>query len=144
MSEVITGFCQAIEAAPDKTVETDDEQAHHTDSKGDAGPLRPRRCLGDVGPQAAPVRVVPPQLTTSETMLAFQAPPLAVTPPVTQAEKIPGMINFCQRYIPVKPTSSAISRRSEGMLWAPAMALKRMYHWVPNAMRRIEPQPIGI
>ena len=29
-----------------------------------------------------------PQVTTSETMLAFHAPPLAVIPPVTHDEKI--------------------------------------------------------
>ena len=88
--------------------------------------------------------MVLPQLTTSDTMLAFQAPPLAVTPPVTQAEKMPGMISLRQRCSPFSPTSSAISRRSEGMVWAPAMALKRMYHWAPSAISRIEPQPIGI
>jgi hypothetical protein len=91
-------------------------------------------------PNPVAVKVVCPQLTISETMLAFQAPPLAVIPPVTQEEKMPGIINFCHNFQPCKPTFFAISRKSVGMLIAPAMELKRMYHCAPRDINKILPK----
>ena len=72
-------------------------------------------------------------------MLAFQAPPLAVMPPVTQDEKMPGTINRRHRCQPRSPMSSAISRKSVGMLDAPAIELNRMYHCAPSAMSKTLP-----
>ena len=67
-------------------------------------------------PRPVAVSVEVPQVTISETMLAFQAPPLAVIPPVTHDEKIPG----------------TISRRSVGTLDAPAIELNKIYHCAPQ------------
>src|SRR5579883_842513 len=93
-------------------------------------------------PKPVAVNVVCPHVTISETMLAFQAPPLAVVPPVTQAEKMPGIMSLRQRCQPCKPTSVAISRRSVGMLIAPAIELNKMYHWAPRDISRMLPQSI--
>ncbi len=93
-------------------------------------------------PRPLAVSVVPPKVTTSETMEAFQAPPEAVMPPVTYAGKIPGTISRRQRCRPRTPRSSMASRRSVGMAMAPAMALKRMYHWAPRAISRMPPRSI--
>ncbi len=86
------------------------------------------------------MRLVLPQATNSETMLAFQAPPDAVMSPVTHAPKIPGPMRARHLRQPLRPMLSAISRRSLGMLWAPAITLKSTYHWEPSAMSRMQPQ----
>ena len=44
-----------------------------------------------------------PHVATSATMLAFQAPPLAVTAPVTQNGKIAGMMNLRHHCVPRRP-----------------------------------------
>ncbi|MNY41315.1 hypothetical protein D3C86_1761210 [compost metagenome] len=85
------------------------------------------------------MRVCPFHDTTSATMLAFQAPPAAVTAPVTQNGKIPGMMRRHQRKAPLRLKTAAASRRSDGMAMAPAITLKRMYHWDPRAMSRMPP-----
>src|ERR1700735_940540 len=63
----------------------------------------------------------------SAIMLAFQAPPEAVTRPVTRYGKIPGRITIFHRCQREKWKSWATSFRSDGIAEAPAITLKRMY-----------------
>src|SRR5215469_14867355 len=70
----------------------------------------------------------------SATMLAFQAPPEAVTMPVTRYGKIPGKIRLRQRSNRRNRKTSAASFRSVGIAIAPAITLKRMYHCVPSSI----------
>src|ERR1700730_14762232 len=74
-------------------------------------------------------------------MLAFQAPPEAVTKPVIRYGKIAGRSNFRQRSSRPKWNISQTSLRSVGMAVAPAMTLNRMYHCVPSSNKMIEPIP---
>src|SRR5215472_16940086 len=67
-------------------------------------------------------------------MLAFQAPPEAVTMPVTRYGKIPGRIKKRQRSQELNRKTWAASLRSVGMAMAPAMTLNRTYHCVPSNM----------
>src|SRR3984885_5361361 len=75
----------------------------------------------------------------SATMLAFQAPPEAVTRPVIRYGKMAGRITVRQRSTLLKRKMSATSRNSEGIAMAPAITLNRMYHCVPSSINRIEP-----
>ncbi len=75
-------------------------------------------------------------------MLAFQAPPEAVTMPVMRKGKMPGRMTVFQRWMRLKWKRRATSLRSEGMAMAPAMTLNRTYHWVPSSMRAMEPMPM--
>src|SRR5579862_7070436 len=77
-------------------------------------------------------------------MLAFQAPPAAVTAPVTQKGKIAGMMRVFHKRQPRRPNIRAASFKSVGIAIEPAMTLKRMYHCVPSAMRKMLPQLIEI
>src|SRR5580658_763915 len=95
-------------------------------------------------PRPDAVSVALPQVTTSDTMLAFQAPPLAVIAPVTHDAKMPGIMKRFQRNQPVTSRSAVISRSSVGMLCAPAIVLKRTYHCAPSAIKRMQPQLIGM
>src|SRR5215469_18759238 len=91
-------------------------------------------------PSPLAFRVVSPHDTSSETILAFQAPPDAVIAPVTHEPKIPGPIRAFQTRSPRKPILVAISRRSLGMPCAPPITLNKRYHWGPRAISSILPQ----
>src|ERR1700760_1451303 len=73
-------------------------------------------------------------------MEAFQAPPAAVMPPVTQDAKTAGMIRVLHRCQRPRRKLAAASRRSLGIAEAPAMTLNRMYHWAPRLISRIPPK----
>src|SRR5581483_9587211 len=77
----------------------------------------------------------------SATMLAFHAPPAAVTKPVTRYGNIPGRIKRRHLSQPLNRNTSAASFRSVGIAIAPAMTLNSTYHWVPNSRRMIDPIP---
>ena len=72
-------------------------------------------------------------------MLAFHAPPDAVTRPVTRYGKMPGRITVRQRSRRRKRKISETSRNSDGMALAPAITLNRMYHCVPISISSTEP-----
>ena len=74
-------------------------------------------------------------------MLAFQAPPEAVTIPVTRKGKIPGRMSLRQRCHPPMPKTLAASFRSVGIAMAPAITLNSMYHCVPSSNKTMEPNP---
>src|SRR5215831_11922051 len=93
-------------------------------------------------PRPSALSVVEPQVASSATMLAFQAPPAAVHAPVTQKGKIAGRIKVRQRAHPPNPYVWAASLRSFGIAMAPAMTLNKMYHCVPIAIRMMLPQLI--
>ena len=74
----------------------------------------------------------------SATILAFQAPPAAVTHPVIRAGKILGkksLVHISQRDALMR---SAAYRNSFGIRIAPAKTLKRTYHWTPSNIRNME------
>src|SRR5271165_6687753 len=70
-------------------------------------------------------------------MLAFHAPPDAVTIPVTKYGKIPGKIKCRQRSMELKRKTFAASFKSVGIAIAPAITLNRMYHCVPSSIKAI-------
>src|ERR1035441_8621725 len=74
-------------------------------------------------------------------MLAFHAPPDAVTMPVTRYGKIPGRISFFQRSMPFMRKTEQHSFKSVGIAIAPAITLNRMYHCVPKRSSTIDPIP---
>src|ERR1019366_3677044 len=92
-------------------------------------------------PNPVVVMVWPWKWKYSATILAFHAPPDAVTKPVIRYGKIPGRSNFRQRSTVLRRNTSQTSLRSVGMADAPAMTLKRMYHCVPMNSRTMEPTP---
>src|SRR3984957_16549796 len=77
----------------------------------------------------------------SATVLAFQAPPDAVTMPVTRYGKIPGRISFFQRSIPFIRKTEQHSLRSVGSAMAPAITLNSTYHCVPSSSTTMEAMP---
>src|ERR1017187_6014974 len=92
-------------------------------------------------PRPSVVSVLPLSVKYSAKMLAFHAPPEAVTIPVIRKGKMPGRINFLQRSTFENRKSVATSFRSVGIAIAPAMTLNRMYHCVPSSIRAIDPTP---
>src|ERR1700678_3365143 len=74
-------------------------------------------------------------------MLAFQAPPDAVTNPVIKNGNIPGNNNPRQRSFLRKRYTLHTSFKSVGIAVAPAITLNKRYHWVPSRSKRIEPTP---
>ena len=74
-------------------------------------------------------------------MLAFQAPPDAVTKPVIRYGKIPGKRSSRHRSNLPNRNTPQTSFRSVGMALAPAMTLNRIYHCVPKSSRTIAPTP---
>ena len=63
------------------------------------------RCVTSAinAPSPSAFKVVSPQVANSATMLAFQAPPVAVQAPVTQKGKIAGRISVRQSGQPRRP-----------------------------------------
>jgi hypothetical protein len=53
-------------------------------------------------------------------------------------------MNFFHRSQPLTCRLVIASRRSDGIAEAPAMTLKRMYHWAPSAISRTEPKSSGM
>ena len=84
-------------------------------------------------------RVWLPQVTSSATIEAFQAAPLAVTAPVIQALNMAGSRKRRQRWRPLSWNTWLISRRSFGMALAPAVTLNNTYHWAPMAINTTQP-----
>src|SRR6202158_2870938 len=78
----------------------------------------------------------------SATMLAFQAPPEAVSIPVTRYGKIAGRIRRRQRSHRLKRKTLEASFKSVGIAIAPAITLNRMYHCVPSSIRAIAARPM--
>ena len=78
--------------------------------------------------------MVEPQVTYSDTMLAFHEPPLAVMAPVTKLGNTAGSRKRFQRSQPVRPRLPAAKRSSEGMEDAPAITLNSRYHCVPKTI----------
>src|SRR5262249_50708815 len=91
-------------------------------------------------PSPSARRLVLPQETNSETMLAFHAPPEAVIAPVTHEAKMPGPMSARHSRLRRRPMLAAISRRSFGIPCAPPITLNRRYHCAPNAIRSMLPQ----
>src|ERR1700722_11943892 len=74
-------------------------------------------------------------------MLAFHAPPDAVTKPVTKYGKIAGKNSSFHRAHSEKWNTLQTSFKSAGIAVAPAITLNRMYHWVPNSSSTMDPIP---
>src|SRR6202046_2444733 len=74
-------------------------------------------------------------------MLAFQAPPDAVTKPVIKNGNIPGRNNPRQRSFRRKRYTLQTSFKSVGIAVAPAITLNSKYHCVPSSSNRIDPTP---
>src|SRR6202522_3750233 len=74
-------------------------------------------------------------------MLAFQAPPDAVTNPVIKNGNIPGNNNPRQRSFLRKRYTLHTSFRSVGIAVAPAITLNSRYHCVLSNSKIIEPTP---
>src|SRR6266511_1968739 len=74
-------------------------------------------------PTPVTYRGCPAKSEYSATMLAFQAPPLAVTAPVIRYGKRAGRIRIRQRFHGLSCSSPAVYRKSWGMALAPAMTL---------------------
>ncbi len=68
------------------------------------------------------VKVVCTQAAILETMLVFHAPALAVTPPVIQAEKMPGVDFFKNKAISQNRESSAVRTNHEAGILQPSVA----------------------
>lgn len=83
-------------------------------------------------------RTLPLKWKYSATMLAFHAPPDAVTNPVIRYGKTAGSISFRHRSTAPKRKISHTSFRSDGIADAPAITLKRMYHCVPSSSRAMD------
>src|SRR5262245_23558270 len=80
----------------------------------------------------------------SATILAFHAPPAAVTHPVTSAGKTLGRYSFFQSSTLGIFMSSDAYLSSTGTLIAPARTLNKMYHCTPRSIKNIAPAPNGI
>ena len=74
---------RTIERPPQQPVRGDDEHRHDGDAERDPRVIARLGHLRDIGAEPEALSLVGPQLTASETMLAFQAPPEAVIAPVT-------------------------------------------------------------
>ena len=124
---------QIVQPPPQQPVEADHKDAHQPDAQHDARPVALRRGLRRYrSPGRTRVSVVLPHDTSSETMLAFQAPPEAVIAPVTQEPKMPGRDQGLHaRALPDQcwPPSRA---RSFGMPCAPPITLNSRYHCAPK------------
>src|SRR5262249_3856940 len=92
-------------------------------------------------PSPVVLRMRPLYFMYSATILAFQAPPMAVIQPVSRGGEMDGRIDFGAHACHDHRVNRATSQSSRGIRLAPAMTLNKTYHCVPSINNTTAPNP---